>query len=218
MRKVSTCVCVCPRLYTVRYGTHMRRARVTHRQATRHGRLHAEYTAALGRKKAPPSPHTADTQGRKHPSNSRMQGQTHAASNTASSNNLQQHSNTARQAGAPATQVNQSPPCVGSQKQASAQGGAGAQTPTGKLGSNSGGSTPSRITTLLEGGRELHLSVVQHHRPYESGRKRSSDQPTLIPAPGRGEPAQRCAGGLHSGRLALSQRHASRAVAAKALR
>lgn len=31
-------------------------------------------------------------------------------------------------------------------------------------------------------------------------------------------PAQRCVGGLHSGRLALSQRHASRTVAAKALR
>ena len=35
---------------------------------------------------------------------------------------------------------------------------------------------------------------------------------------GRGEPAQRCVGGLHSGRLALSQRHASRTVAAEALR
>ena len=97
----------------------------------RRGRLHAEYTAALsGSPRRKTSPHTADTQGRKHPSNSRMQGQTHAASNTASSNNLQQHSNTARQAGAPATQANQSPPCVGSQNQASAQGGAGTQTPT----------------------------------------------------------------------------------------
>ena len=53
--------CVCPRLYTVRYGTHMRRARVTHRQATRHGRLHAEYTAALGGKKAPPPTHGRHT-------------------------------------------------------------------------------------------------------------------------------------------------------------
>ena len=96
----------------------------------RRGRLHAEYTTALsGSPRRKTSPHTADTQGRKHPSNSRMQGQTHAASNTASSNNLQQHSNTARQAGAPATQANQSPPCVGSQKQASAQGGASAPPP-----------------------------------------------------------------------------------------
>ena len=34
-------LCVCPHLYTVRYGTHLRRTRVGH------GRLHAESTAAL---------------------------------------------------------------------------------------------------------------------------------------------------------------------------
>ena len=75
------------------------------------------------------SQHTADTQGCKHPANSRMQGQAHTAGNIASSNHLHQHSNAARQAGAPATQVNQNPPRVGSQKQAGAQGGAGTQPP-----------------------------------------------------------------------------------------
>ena len=95
---VHVYVCVCPRLYTVRYGTHARRTRVMH------GRLHAESTAALywsGSRHRPLThgqthrvenmhsqtghPSAGARSGVFHPQNSHMQGQAHVASTKPSS-------------------------------------------------------------------------------------------------------------------------------------
>ena len=60
----------------------------------------------------------------------------------------------------------------------------------------------SRIT-MLEGGSLLHLSVVQHRRPYESGRRQGIMQSvTLIRSRRRGQ-----AGTALRGRMRLAGAH-----------